>query len=92
MEEPMASAIVEVDEQGELRLPREVLGDLEPHTRFELEKQGDTIVLRPQKRLPFWATATPEERAAAFREWANRPRPPAPALPLEAIGRDTIYD
>ena len=41
--------------------------------------------------LPFYATATPAERARAWREWCDRPRRPVPPLSDEAISRETIY-
>ena len=31
-----------------------------------------------KKHCPFWQRATPEERADAFRKWANEPRPQRP--------------
>lgn len=39
----------------------------------------------------FSATATPEERARAVEEWANKHRSSAPPLSDEAISRDSIY-
>jgi hypothetical protein len=86
------SEVLEVDAEGSLRLPAELLGNAKPHTRYVVDIQGDTLILRPEAARPFWATATPEERAEAFRRWAAVERPPAPDLPLEAISRDTIYD
>lgn len=41
--------------------------------------------------LPFYATATPAERARAWREWCDAPRRPVPPLSDEAISRETIY-
>ncbi|MBS1807166.1 MAG: hypothetical protein JST84_03110 [Acidobacteria bacterium] len=40
---------------------------------------------------PPFETASPEERARAVEEWANRPRSMAPPLSDEAISRDHIY-
>lgn len=40
---------------------------------------------------PFFETATPEERARAAEEWANRHRSSAPPLSDEAISRESIY-
>ena len=39
----------------------------------------------------FFETASPEERAKAVENWANRQRSTAPPLSDEAISRDTIY-
>jgi hypothetical protein len=42
--------------------------------------------------LPFYATATPAERAQAYRDWAYSHQPRnAPPLSDEAISRETIY-
>ena len=40
---------------------------------------------------PFWETATPEERAEAFRQWASRHKG-GPGLPAEALRRENMYD
>jgi hypothetical protein len=41
---------------------------------------------------PFYATATPEERAKAFVEWArSHPVHEGPPLSDEAISRESIY-
>jgi hypothetical protein len=84
--------ILEVDEQGALYLPPELLGDVPPHTRFVVEVQGNTLTLRPQQSAPFWATATPQERANAFLRWASRERPKAPPLSDEALSRESLYE
>lgn len=42
--------------------------------------------------LPFYATATPQERAEAFVEWADSHAPRiGPPLSDEAISRESIY-
>jgi len=82
--------IVEVDAQGAIQLPRALLDAVKPHTRFMLEVQGETIILRPI--TPFWLTATPQERAEAARQWAGLERPSAPPIPDEALHRDRLYD
>lgn len=85
------SEIVEVDARGAIQLPRDLLAAVKPHTRFVLEVQGETIVLRPVTELPFWQTATPQERAEAARQWAALERPAAPPIPDEALHREQIY-
>ena len=40
---------------------------------------------------PFNTTATPEERARAFRAWAESQRLDTPLLSDEAISRESIY-
>ncbi len=85
--------VVEISQQGGLQLPPEILSQLKKHTRYQLEIQGETLILHPQKEEPFWVTATPTQRVAKFREWVTQtPRPPTPTLPDEALSRETIYD
>ena len=86
------SEVLEVDAEGSLRLPAELLGNAKPHTRYLVDIQGDTLILRPEGARPFWETATPEERAEAFQRWAAMDRPAAPVLPPEAFSRESIYD
>ena len=86
------SEIVEVDERGAIQLPSELLIALKPHTRFVLEVQGETLVLHPIAALPFWQTATPQERAEAALHWAALERPAAPPLPDAALHREQMYD
>ena len=85
------SQVLEVDANGALYLPAELLDHLKPHTRFVLEVQGETLVLRPENSQPFWATATPQERAQAFVVWAESHKD-GPGLPDEALRRENIYD
>jgi hypothetical protein len=68
--------------------------------RAKAEAKGQTISdwLRslaeeeaPLATLPFFETASPEERAQSVDEWASRPRSTAPPLSEEAITRDNIY-
>jgi len=86
------SRIVEVDERGTIQLPADLLITVKPHTRFALEQRGATLVLQPIASQPFWATATPEERAAAVRRWAALGRPAAPPLSDAAVSREQMYD
>jgi hypothetical protein len=84
--------IVEVDEHGAIQLPADLLAAMKPHTRFALELRGTTLVLQPLTSAPFWATATPEERAAAVRQWAALERPVSPPLSDAAVSREQMYD
>ena len=54
---------------------------------LELKMKRDE---KAQKR-PFYETATPEEKAQAFREWAESHSQNTPILSDEAISRETIY-
>ncbi len=86
------SEIVEVDARGAIQLPRDLLAAVKPHTRFVLEVQGETLVLRPVTALLFWQTATSQERAEAARQWAELERPAAPLIPGMALRRDQMYN
>jgi hypothetical protein len=84
---------LEANDDGGLNLPAELIGAVKPHAKFELEKLGDTIILRPaDKGRPFWQRATPQQRAEMFRKWAEMPRPPVPDISLESLRRENLYD
>ncbi len=86
------SRVVEVNEEGKLSLPAEVLEQVRPHRRFVVEVSNGALILRPEvKTQPFWATATPEERAKDLRQWVASHKD-GPGLPDEALSRETIYD
>jgi len=83
--------VVEVNEDGALYLPAELIGYVEPHTRYRVEPQGEALLLRPEAGFqPFWMTATPEERVKRFEEWVSSHKD-GPNLPDEAISRESIY-
>lgn len=84
--------IVEIHEDGTLHLPAEVLEAIKPNTRFLIEVDREKLILHPElKPQPFWATATPAERAKRFREWSQSHQD-GPNLPDEALRRENIYD
>ena len=86
------SLIVEVSESGTLQLPAEILQAIEPNTRFVIEVESDRLILSPvPPNQPFWATATPEERAERFHQWVQSHKD-GPNLPDEALRRENIYD
>lgn len=86
------SLIVEVNEDGALQLPDEVLEAIKPNSRFVVEIQNKTVVLSPvEETKPFWETATPEERIKRWREW-GRSHKESPNLPSEALRRENMYD
>ncbi|MCX7428413.1 MAG: hypothetical protein NTW96_22640 [Planctomycetia bacterium] len=85
--------ILEVGDDGVLRVPGEWLAGAGPHARFELDVLGDVAVLRPAGgERPFWRQATPSQRADAFAEWASAALPEAPDLPAESLRREELYD
>jgi len=85
--------VLEVGDDGVLHVPGEMLPGARPHSRFEVDRVGNVTVLRPAGTArPFWRQATPAERAAAFRRWAQSPRPSAPDLPPDCLRREGIYD
>ena len=81
---------LETDENGELHLTKEQLGEVAPNMRFKVSAEP----LEETPRFgPLWATMTPEERVRDFREWALKFRDEdAPALSDWAVSRDSIYD
>lgn len=86
------SQIIEINEEGALYISPEQLGNLGVHRRYVLERDGDTIVLRPvHGSSALWESATPEERAEEFRRWALSHQG-GPGLPDEALSREAIYD
>jgi len=86
------SQVVEINEEGVLALPAEVLEQVKSQRRFVVQFINGMLILRPEhKSLPFWATATPEERAEDLRQWVGSHKD-GPGLPDEALKRDTIYD
>mgnify|MGYP006948690695 CR=1 FL=1 len=86
------SAIVTINETGNLQLPEEILQAISPHTHFQVELTADNrVILSPlSSEKPFWATATPQERAEKLREWV-RSHKDGPNLPDEALRRENIY-
>ena len=60
--------------------------EIKPHFDAMLER-----LVEPKKR-PFYETATPEERARAFREWAESHDRNTPLLSDYAVSRESMYD
>jgi hypothetical protein len=89
----MPSYILEVSEEGVLRLPPELIHQIKLYSRYRLEIQDDTLILYPQSDQPLWTVSSPEQRAAQLRQWANGiERPSAPPLSDDALKRDAMYD
>ncbi|NBD31909.1 MAG: hypothetical protein GVY17_02770 [Cyanobacteria bacterium] len=86
------STIVEINETGTLQLPDEILQTISPHTRFQVEVGShNQLILSPlPPEEPFWATATPEERAERLMHWVQSHKDGA-NLPDEALRRENIY-
>ena len=71
-----------------------VVQSLAPEERSLLESKLKTHQEQTStagKERPFYETATPEERAKAFREWAESHPRHQPYLSDEAISRESIY-
>ncbi|MDQ3815252.1 MAG: hypothetical protein M3347_15125 [Armatimonadota bacterium] len=47
---------------------------------------------QPERKLPFAATATPEEWIRAFNQWADSHQDIQANIPDEALRRENIYD
>ncbi len=83
--------ILETNASGELEIPAGVLG-AGPHARFRLEHEGQILRLIPEGN-PLWGTLSPGARARTFRDWVARlPRRRGPAIPVEALRRENLYD
>ena len=54
------------------------------------QELGLTDGAQPSAR-PFYETATPEEWVREFTKWADSRDPDTPALPIEAVSRESIY-
>jgi hypothetical protein len=83
--------VIEVDDEGNILVPREIIGRAKPHTRYEVDVEGNTVTLRRlegDKAL----MADAQEWIRSFLDWVDRPRPSAPILPDEALRRESIYD
>jgi hypothetical protein len=85
--------VLEVGDDGVLRVPAELLGGAQPHAQFELDHLGAITFLRPTGTdRPFWLQATPTERAEAFEQWARTSPLETPDLPDESLRREGLYD
>ena len=88
----MSSRIVEVNNEGTLSLPADVLEQAPPHTQYRVDVHGNIIVLTPlDGPAPLWATANPEERAKDLVQWAAS-HADGPGLPDEALRREHLYE
>ena len=76
------------DENGELHLTREQLGEVEPNTRFRVSAEPVEKTPRFGRK---WANLTPEERARDLRELVKT-FGKGPGLSNWAVSRDSIYD
>jgi hypothetical protein len=86
------SRLIAVDTDGTLRVPADVLEQVEPHAQYLVSARGNVIVLEPvASPAPFWATAGPQERANDLMRWAAR-HTDGPSLPSEALRRESFYD
>jgi len=86
-------AILEVSDDGMLRVPGEMLPGGRPHSQFELEQVGNVVLLRPADAAG--AARSQEaaaDRAQAFQRWLESPRPAAPDLPEACLRRESLYD
>lgn len=86
------SRIVEVDDDGAIQLPDDLLTVVKPGTRLMLEVQGAALIFHPAVEQPFKMAGSPAERAEAVRRWAALDRPHAPILTDEALSREQMYD
>jgi hypothetical protein len=65
---------------------RQILGLNGQMQELALAPDNDT-----QNERPFYETATPQELAAKITQWMDSHDPNTPALPLEAVSKESIY-
>ena len=84
---------VQVDHSGSLVIPAPFLGSAAPGSTFSVERSGDVVILRRESNEAdrWWESTTPAQRLEWLETWI-RSLPRAPALPLDGIGRDSIYE
>ena len=85
-------AMVELDDDGELRVPAAMLPDATPHARYQVEVRERHVIISPANGNElFWQKAGPQERAADILQWAESHHH-GPGLSDQAIARESIYD
>ena len=84
---------VHVDQSGRLVIPATLLGAPLPGSTVLVERSGDVVILRRESNEAdrWWKSTSPTERLAWLDAWI-RSLPSSPALPIHAIGRDSIYE
>ncbi len=88
----MTKVLIKPDADGNLVVPKEVLGEVAPDVIYSVEREGKTIRLEPQPRK-LHEIEDPEERIRAFRDFVKAfARPSGGALPDWHVIRDGIYD
>ncbi len=63
--------ILEVEENGTLTLPPDVLGEAKPHTRYVVEAQGEELTLRPEQTRSGQAAEPPQKTLSPDEWWAQ---------------------
>jgi hypothetical protein len=85
-------AVVELDDNGELRVPAAMLPGATPHARYQVEVRERQVLISPANGAElFWQMAGAQERAADILQWAESHRQ-GPGLPDQATTRESIYD
>lgn len=64
---------------------------LEEKTGLDQHSASASLEHQESQERPFYETATPEEKAKAFRQWAESHVSESPVLSDEAISRESIY-
>lgn len=89
----MIVGTIEMKQDGSLDLPPELLASVpQKPVRYTVEITDNVILLRPEPTEPLWAILPVEKRVDAFLDWVAVDRPKTPALALEDMSRDSIYD
>ena len=77
---------------GSVTIPKELLGDVEPGSAFQLEREGEVLRLEPAKQK-LHEIKDPEKRAAAVATFMRRiAHRTGVSLPEAYNVREDIYD
>lgn len=86
------NSVIEINQDGTISLPTKIIEAIAPNKRFVVEVQNKTLILHPESQSqPFWAKATPQERADRLLKWTLSHQEEA-NLSDEALSRENIYD
>lgn len=90
----MTKVVVRSDKNGNLLLPREILGDLGPETLFNVEREGTTIRLEITPGQPrIHEIQDPQARLRAFDALVSRvARKTGASWPENYNVRDDVYE
>ena len=66
--------VLEVEENGTLTLPPDVIGNAKPHTRFVLETHGTSLTLRPTEERAARTKRSRKQHTDPLKSWEEERR------------------